>query len=61
MVEDVIEDVLEVEEVHRIADVDELGGNLLLSAGRLVISDPEIGSLVLGAMDLRAVNLGAVR
>ena len=61
LLEDVVEDVLEVEEVHRVADVDELRGNLLLSAGRLVIGDPKIGGLDLGAMNLRAANLVAVR
>jgi len=61
LLEDVVEDVLEVEEVHRVADVEELGGDLLVSAGRLVVGDPEIGSLDLGAVDLRAGDLGTVR
>ena len=56
LIENVVEDVLEVEEVHRVADVDELGGGLLVSAGRLVVGDPEIGSLDLGAVDLGAVR-----
>jgi len=56
LIENVVEDVLEVEEVHRVADVDELGSDLLLSARRLVVGDPEIGYLDLGAVDLRAVR-----
>ena len=40
-----VEDVLEVEETHGVADVDELGGDLLVSAGRLVIGDPELSRL----------------
>jgi len=61
LLENVVEDVFEVEEAHHVADVDELGGDLLLSAGRLVIGDPELGSLDLGAVNLRAVKLGTVR
>jgi len=61
LLENVVEDVLEVEEAHHVANVDELGSDLLLSAGRLVVGDPEVGSLNLGALDLRAGKLGAVR
>jgi hypothetical protein len=59
LLEDVVEDVLEVEEVGGVADIDELGSDLLVCAGRLVVSDPELGSLGLRAldlMDLRAVG-----
>jgi len=45
LLENVVEDVLEVEETHGVADVDELGSGLLVSAGRLVIGDPELGRL----------------
>ena len=55
---DVVEDVLEVEDVNAVADVKELCGSLLVSAGRLVVGDPELGSLDLGALDLRAVRWG---
>lgn len=54
LLENVVEDVLEVEEAHHVADVDELGSDLLLSARRLVVGDPELGSLNRGAVDLRA-------
>ena len=59
LLEDVVDDVLEVEEVGGVADIDELGSDLLVCAGRLVVSDPELGSLGLRAldlMDLRAVG-----
>jgi len=46
--ENVIEDVLEVKEAHEVADVEELGSDLLVSAGRLVIGDPELSRLSLG-------------
>jgi hypothetical protein len=53
LLKDVIEDVLEVEDVDAVADVKELSGDLLMGAGRLVVGDPELGSL-----DLRAVRWG---
>jgi len=49
LLEDVIEDVLEVEQLRRVADVDELGSDLLVRTRRLVVGDPELGTL-----DLRA-------
>ena len=51
LLKDVVEDILEVEDVNAVADVKELCGSLLVSAGRLVVGDPELGSL-----DLRAVR-----
>jgi len=45
LLENVVENVLEVEETCGVADVDELGGELLVSAGRLVIGDPELSRL----------------
>jgi hypothetical protein len=65
LLEDVVEDVLEVKEVRGIADVDELGGHLLVRTGRLVVGDPELRTVDLrafGYVDLRAfdVNLRAV-
>jgi hypothetical protein len=53
LLKDVVEDVLEVEDVDAVADVKELSGGLLVSAGRLVVGDPELGSL-----DLRAARWG---
>jgi len=44
----VIEDVLEVKEAHEVADVEELGSDLLVSAERLVVGDPELSRLRLG-------------
>jgi len=58
LLKDVVEDVLEVENVHGVADVEELGSDLLVGAGRLVVGDPELDSLDLGALDLRAVRWG---
>jgi hypothetical protein len=46
----VVEDVLKVEESHGVADVDELGGDLLVSAGRLMICDPKLSHLSQMAM-----------
>jgi hypothetical protein len=40
LLEDVVENVLEIEEVRGIVDIDELGGDLLMNAGRLVVGDP---------------------
>ena len=44
MLEDVIENVLEVEQLRGIADVDELSGDLLVRARRLVVGDPKLGT-----------------
>jgi len=41
--EDMVEDVLEVEEVHGVTDIDELRGHLFARARRLVVRDPELG------------------
>jgi len=41
--EDMVKDVLEVEEVHSVADIDELRGHLFARALRLVARDPELG------------------
>lgn len=49
LLEDMVENVLKVEEMRGIADVEKLGSNLLLSAGSLVVGDPELSSLNLGA------------
>jgi len=57
LLEDIVEDVLEVEELRGVTDVDELCGDLLVRAGRLVVSDPELA----GSLDLRAVDLRAMR
>jgi len=43
LLENVVEDVLEVEEMRNIAYVKELGSNLLVSTGRLVVGDPKLG------------------
>ena len=45
-----VEDVLKVEETRGVADVDELGGDLLVSAGRLMICDPKLSRLSQVAM-----------
>jgi len=58
LLEDVVENVLEVENVGSVADVEELGGDLLVGAGGLVVGDPELGILDLGAVNLRAVRWG---
>jgi hypothetical protein len=49
LIENVIEDVFEIEEVRNVTDIEELCGDLLLSAGRLMVGDPELSRL-----DLRA-------
>lgn len=41
LLEDVVEDVLEVEQLAPLADVDQLGGHMLVLARRLVVRDPE--------------------
>ena len=43
--------------MHSVADVDELGGSLLVHAGRLDIGDPELGCLSLGAVSRAAVHV----
>jgi len=45
LLEDVVEDVLEVKQVRSVADVDELGSDLLVRTRRLVVGDPELGTL----------------
>ena len=49
MLEDVVEDILKVEQVRSVADIDELGSDLLLRTRRLVVSDPELRTLGLSA------------
>ena len=49
LLEDIVEDVLEVEQTRSVADVDELSSDLLLGARRLVVGDPELGGVDLGA------------
>ena len=49
LLEDVIEDVLKVEQVCSVADLDELSSDLLVRTGRLVVGDPELGTLGLSA------------
>ena len=49
LLEDVIEDVLKVEQLRGVANVDELSGDLLVRAGRLVVGNPELGTLELRA------------
>ena len=49
LLEDIVEDVLKVEQVRSLADIDELGGDLLLGTRRLVVGDPELGTLGLSA------------
>jgi len=49
LLEDIVEDVLEVEQTGSVADVDELSSDLLLRARRLVVGDPELGGVDLGA------------
>jgi len=58
LLEDVVENVLEIEELRGVGDFDELGGDLLVRAGRLVVSDPELLSMDRGAarVDWRAVS-----
>jgi len=46
LLEDVIEDVLEVIQVCPVADIDELGSDLLVGARRLMVGDPELRSAV---------------
>lgn len=53
LLKDVVEDILEVEQARDIVDVDELGGDLLVNARRLVVRDPELGRLTLS---LRAMK-----
>jgi len=49
LLENVIEDVLEVKEMPGITDVEELSGNLLVDARRLVVGDPELSRVSLRA------------
>ena len=49
MLEDVIEDVLKVEQLRGVADIDELGSDLLVRARRLMVGDPKLGTLELRA------------
>jgi hypothetical protein len=60
LLKDVVEDIFEVEEERDVAHVEELCGDLLVCAGRLVVGDPELGGLDFRAMDLRAVRRGHV-
>jgi len=46
LLEDMVEDVLEVVEVCPVADIDELGSDLLVGARRLMVGDPELRSAV---------------
>jgi hypothetical protein len=46
--ENMVEDVLEIENVHGVADVEELWGDLLVGARRLMEGDPEVRSPGLG-------------
>src|SRR5712691_12655071 len=55
--EDMVKDVLEVEEVHSVADIDELRGHLFARALRLVARDPELGrSAVSGDGDISKMS-----
>jgi hypothetical protein len=64
LIENVVEDVFEIEEVRRVADIEKLCGNLLVGAGRLMVGDPEFVTLGLGTVggtvlvDLRAERYG---
>jgi len=49
LLEDVVEDVLKVEQVRSVADVDELGSDLLVRTRCLVVGNPELGTLGLRA------------
>lgn len=49
LLEDVIEDVLKVEQVRSVADIDELSSDLLVRTRRVVVGDPELGTLGLRA------------
>jgi len=49
LIQNVVKDVLEVENLRGVADVEELCGDLLVGAGRLVVGNPKPKSLVLRA------------
>ena len=47
--ENVVKDILEIEQVRSIADINKLGGDLLMRTGRVMVGDPELSRLGLGA------------